>query len=812
ATLKKETSTTKAKAAPASEEDLQEEVELTLTLPMAERVEKLKAFIEAHPASASITRATELLVSAHAALGDERLRAGDTAGGLEQFRMALAESPANVSEKLFNAVLAQLPLNIFLRGQRDAALEMARAIETKFKDDPKRLLALATFYLSTEQPEEAARIAEQAIKVAPDSAAAHRTLGASRHIALRLDDAAAEYARALELDPNLSIARRSLADLRRANGKPEEALSLYREQLKRDPSDKAARSGVVLSLLDLGKRDEAITELDAALKDEPRNLILLVGAAYWFAAHGDNARALALAQSAVSLEPRYTWSYITLARAMIADNHQVDAERVIRTARQYGQFPTLDYELANALAASGLYREAAEALARSFHLKDGQLETQLAGRVPTRAESFTELLAPERRASIFQHAAADTEENARMLKALLAFDTAINQTSVKETDAAAAAQEFVAGKDKMRVYRQLYAASRLLQRGVALPLVLELTDAATGGIEAALDTPTATVATLSDELHTLRSQALSSGTMPILPDVQSNVLSSILRGRIEDIAGWALFNQDKGTEAVTRLRRAASVLPPNTIWLRTALWHLGVALEATGNPQEALNAYIKSYQNGGVQDPVRRAVIEGLYRKVNGSLDGLDTKIGEARSTTISANEQLAPAPSASTVENAAATNNTTTTPTDTSANAPSSSQTAAAPANETIATPSSTASATPAIQPTSEPSKTESKDATPANNANEAEGNYTIQIGSYTDETQAAERAERLRLKGFDSYITKVEIPNRGTWFRIQSGHFKTREEAEEYGTKLKDKGAVLDFIITEINLSTRRRSNNPN
>ena len=843
-TTKKETSVPKPKAAAVSEEDLQEEVELTLTLPMAERVEKLKAFIEAHPTSSSITRATELLISAHAALGDEKLRAGDAAAGLEQFRQALAESPANVSDKLFNGVIAQLPLNIFLRGQRDAAIEMARAIETKFKDDPKRLLAIANFYLSIEQPDEAARIAEQAVKAAPDSAAAHRTLGAARHIALRLDEAAAEYARALELDPNFATARRSLADLRRAGGKPEEALSLYREQLKLDPKDIAARAGVVLSLLDLGKRDEANTELDAALKDEPRNLILLVGAAYWFAAHGDSARALELSQTAVRLEPRYTWSYITLARAMIADKHPLDAERAIRTARQYGRFPTLDYELANTLAASGLYDEAAEELARSFTIKDGQIETQLAGRVPMRAESFIELLAPERRASIFQHGAADTEENASILKALLAFNTAINQTSIKESDVVAAAQAFAAGQDKMRAYRQLYAASRLLQHNVALPLVLELTEAAAGGIEAALDAPAATVATLSDELRTLRAQAFAGGVMPVLPDVQSNILSSILRGRVEDITGWTLFNQNKAAEAAIRLRRAASVLPPSTIWLRTALWHLGVALEATGNPQDALNAYIKSYQNGGVQDPVRRAVIEGLYRKINGSLDGLDTKIGEANSISISTNQQ--PAPSTSAAETAIATN-TQATPADTNAStqptAANTTSTTAPPPAETPtsspAAPSSTESATPNNQPTSEPPKTEpsktesvaapdtasssapakepapstsepTKDATPApaNNANESEGNYTIQIGSYTDETQAAERAERLRLKGFDAHITKVEIPDRGTWFRVQSGHFQTREEAEEYGKGLKDKGAVLDFIITEINLSTRKRS----
>jgi hypothetical protein len=52
-----------------------------------------------------------------------------------------------------------------------------------------------------------------------------------------------------------------------------------------------------------------------------------------------------------------------------------------------------------------------------------------------------------------------------------------------------------------------------------------------------------------------------------------------------------------------------------------------VAHEQTGNNNEALESYILSY-NSGVKEPVRRTTIENLYRKINGSLYGLDEKIG----------------------------------------------------------------------------------------------------------------------------------------------------------------------------------------
>jgi uncharacterized membrane protein YgcG/tetratricopeptide (TPR) repeat protein len=612
------------------------ELDALLPLPVAERIEKLKAFIEAHPRSALKTFAEELLVSAYASLGDEKLKAGDIIGGVEQFSEAITRSPEKISDVFFVKVVSQLPINLYMRGQRTASLDAARLIEAKVKDDPKRLLTLAGFYLSIEEADEAARVSELAIQLQPEMAAAHQALGASRHIALRLDEAATEYARALELDPKLTTARRSLADLRRATGKSEDALALYREQLAADPADKAARAGVVLSLLDLGKREEAERELETALKMDAGNLPLLVGASYWYAAKNEPRRAEELATRAIEIEPRYTWAHIALARSLVAQRRPLEAERVLRFARAYGRFPTLDYELASALAAVGLYEEAATELARSFSIKDGQIETRLAGRTPAHNASFTELLAPERRAGIFQPAVADTEANARMLKGLLALTTLLNASegkggSLDSALLASAQQDFLAGEDGTLAFRQLYAASRLLQSGVELPRVVELSEAASSGVEAALDSPASNVGVMADELRDARAQALASGGTLAVGDVQRSVLSRIMRGHIEDLIGWSLFNQDKRSEALTHLRRAISVLPENSAWWRKAQWHLGTTLEATGSQQEALAAYLKGY-NPYAPDPVRRVIIETLYRKVNGSLEGLDTKIGPAPS------------------------------------------------------------------------------------------------------------------------------------------------------------------------------------
>ena len=221
-----------------------------------------------------------------------------------------------------------------------------------------------------------------------------------------------------------------------------------------------------------------------------------------------------------------------------------------------------------------------------------------------------------------------------MLKGLLALYTALNPAGEKKDlsadEVAAAAKEFTAGDDALRTVRQLYAANRLVKKKVALQTALELTEAAMAGVEAALDHAAAPVAILADDLRDARASAIEAGGTLDLPRIPRHILSNILRGRIEDTAGWTLFNLDKADEAVVRLRRAVSVLPENTPMWRASLWRLGAALEASGNQTEALAAYIKSFDRRD-PDPVRRIVIEALYRKVNGSLDGLDEKIGPAQ-------------------------------------------------------------------------------------------------------------------------------------------------------------------------------------
>ncbi|MCY7377257.1 MAG: hypothetical protein LH472_14950 [Pyrinomonadaceae bacterium] len=608
----------------------------------AERIAALQKFGADFPKSPDKNRVLELVVSGRAALGDEKLQANEIESGIELLKLAVSDAPKPVSDKLFTEVLIQIPNSLFLRGQTKAAIETARLVEEKADGNAKQTLAVAGFYLGLENAAEAKRLAEKSLALEANLPAAYQTLGLAERINFALEDSANAYQKALELDPNSTVSKRSLAEMKRAVGKPAEAVALYREILANDETDSAARTGLILALFDEENKTEAESEMQQSLEANPNNLPLLVGAAYWYAAHNDGAKAVELAEKAVAVEPRYTWAHIALARGLTAQKRPLDAEKTLLTARNYGNFPTLEYELAAVRMQTGFYREAAEGLAKSFTIKDGLIETKLGGRVSKEAKSFIELLSLERRASIFEPLAADNPESADKLKALLDFYQKL-ETAPNDEAIIAKADEFIRGDDKMKLHRQLFAANILLNKKSHLPKVLELTKLAVGGVDAGLSVPNPAAAVLAEELYENRQLAMSRGKIILVPEVSRQTLSNILRGRIEDLAGWALFQEGKPAEAVVRLKRAVSILPDRSSWWRDSQWRLGAALESNEKLPDALDAYVKSYTNGE-PSAVKYHVVQAVYQRINGNTDGLESKIG-AKPASITAEIPVQTAP-----------------------------------------------------------------------------------------------------------------------------------------------------------------------
>ncbi len=608
-----------------------------------DRVAALEKFVASFPQSSNRPAATELIASSRALIAEEKLMSGSSADAIILFKQVVDELPQPIPNELFNESISKIPSMLFRYGQRPAAFEIASLIESKVENNSAHLLELANFYLNIENGAEAMRVAVKAAAKDPASAAVYRTLALAQRINFDMDAAANAYAKALELEPGSSSSRRGLAEMKRALGKSDEAATLYRELLAKNEADVPARTGLVLALFDTGKRVEAEAELAAALEKAPSNFILLAGAAYWYASRGIGEKAVELAERALAIEPRYVWSHIALGRGLMASGKPVAAEQVLVRARSHGNFPTLEYELASARMQAGFYRDAVEDLAKQFTVTDGGVKTYLGGRVAHVEKTLAELVAYERKASIFTPVAADTVEASETLRALLELDHKLAAASVNESAVAAAVDAFVKGTDKMKVHRQIYAAGRLLQKRTAVGKALELTRAATGNTDAALDVPDPGAAVMASELYESRLAAFRKNEFLLVPEVPRQTLSAILRGQIEELTGWALYQQGNFPDAIIRLRRSISVMPDKSSWWRSSMWRLGAALESEGKDAEALQAYIESYKTDK-PDFGKYAVVESLYRKINGNTDGLEAKIGAGRVAAMPQSQPVSPA------------------------------------------------------------------------------------------------------------------------------------------------------------------------
>jgi tetratricopeptide (TPR) repeat protein len=527
-----------------------------------------------------------------------------------------------IDDEFFLKTLVKLPGLLFFNGYRTDAIQIAKLVEEKIKNNSGQLANLALFYVSIEDGTESKRLSEKALNLDSNSTMAYQTLGLANRLNFDLPSAELAYSKAVELQPKSTVAKRNLADIKRALGKPEEALQLYQDVLENDASDIAAKNGLALTLFDLNKIEIAEKELETTLSSNPRNFILLANVAYKYALKGITDKAISSAQKAIEIEPRYVWSYIALATAFIVQNKPADAEKTIQTARQYGNFPTLDYELALAKFLAGFYTEALETLQKSFQITDqGEVKSLLGNRVPKTSANFTDIITAEFQAGIFQPKVFSDSSIDTKLKALLTFASKLDSASDEELNAMV--QDFVEGNDKAKVYREIFIANRLLEKKKALPKVIELTERAAEHLEDGLDIPSPSTFVLADALYENRKIASARGQMLVVPEVPKQILSNILRGRLEEINGWALYQQNKPTEAIIKLKRAISILPENSIWWRSSLWRLGVCYETIGNLQSALDSYVRSYKSGD-QDAIRYATIENLYKKIYGNTDGLE--------------------------------------------------------------------------------------------------------------------------------------------------------------------------------------------
>ena len=78
----------------------------------------------------------------------------------------------------------------------------------------------------------------------------------------------------------------------------------------------------------------------------------------------------------------------------------------------------------------------------------------------------------------------------------------------------------------------------------------------------------------------------------------------------------------------------------------------------------------------------------------------------------------------------------------------------------------------------------------------------YSVQIASLRSVEEARKYVKYLQDKGYEAFFRKVVLPQKGTWYRIYVGRFKTISEARTFGEQLKKKEKLKAFYIQKLKL----------
>ncbi len=642
----------------------------------ASRIAALQKFIEAGGSPEQSQKAREAIVTSRAQLAEIALGENNPERAMENFRRAITELPEIVTDRFFEETVSRIPFALSARGYRAEAVEIARQLEKRFSKEPLRLASLGEFYMTIESAGDAINTLETASKIAGEDAKLRRSLGAAYRIGLRLDDAIAEYQLAISFDSKDKRAYYELANLYRAHGAYDDAIKLYRKQLEFDPKHTSSFKGLALAYLAQGNEEQMTASLNQArdlrgsAEEITGDIYLQTQLAFYFLAKSKLKEAQQAVAAALLIEPRYSWARIAAAEVDLAAGKYFEAEANLIAARSYASFPTLYFTLGKLYLTVEDFDGALEQFSKAFsYSPQGQFSARLGGVFDAKANSLKELLAREHQAAIFLAEPPTTDETFKIAEALVRFDAHTRDAKstanpgsqiekgekgktekgkgekdlsknnaqraeswrkqMEELDRAA--MDFIEGENSRRSFRMLSVAERLAQAGVGTGLAIELAEQALG---------LATVVTEPD------------GSLREYPNFDRQGRLAIFRGRALGAKGWALFKAGKNEEAAAALTESLNAYGSLSEG-RRSIRRLATVRETQGELKEALDLYIAGYDApaAGLEMDVNRAVIESLYRKVNGSLEGLNKRLGitapdipaGARATTASAKVSAPP-------------------------------------------------------------------------------------------------------------------------------------------------------------------------
>jgi len=660
----------------------QSELNLAMTADLASRVTLLTTFIKAHPQSAMLAKARQALVQTYAAIGNEYLQNGNLDKGVESFKASFDAIPEPMSDDYFQQLVWNFPALVANAGHREEAVKLMRSFEPRLWSNATRLMEISGFYASVEDAPDALRVLERAGVLAPKDARVHANMGTVYVMTFDFEKSEKEFLTAIELDPKSESVYTILGHLSRAKGDYQKAAEYYSKQIELSPEDDQAHGGLAIADLALGKTTEAAGEGSRTILKNQNDFRFRTQLAYWYALQRDYDKATTWAQAALQIEPRYPWARVVLANAYMAHGRFSDAEKEMVAARKYGQFPSIMFEMGRLYARAGLFDDAVETWTEGFEVTPmGMFRTSVGGTYPIASNSIDQLIERERQATLYFKEPLASKSEIQIAEELLRFNhhfltlsqrrdfdaipryipskTSAEQPADSSSSATTSASTSAAAKgDTQPSGAPVIVQPQLSDAPVLNPDYVFYENWQTRMAFQHIDGEVAALNSLDDDRRIFRliwmANKLTDADLKIdlaisaarlaydtidttaLPqnsirDVEGTFSAeqqqALVKARTEDALGWALFKIDKGELAATYLKAAAERSPVEKE-RKEFYWHYGSVMETAGKTSEAVELYCKGYDSSSALAAVRRSVIERLYQKVHGSLEGLNEKIG----------------------------------------------------------------------------------------------------------------------------------------------------------------------------------------
>jgi tetratricopeptide (TPR) repeat protein len=233
------------------------------------------------------------------------------------------------SESLFQRMIAVTEGNYMahynlgnLYSRQDKLADAEQQYEAAVRAEPNYAEAqnnLGTVLLRQGRFDEAIAHHSAAIRIRPEYLyyfnLANALAGAGRSA-----EAITDYRQALRLDPNSSAAHHNLGLVLQAEGKSEEAVTEFRAALRLQPDHESAEYNLANRLADAGRLDEAMAHYVAALRLDPNHAESYNGLGICYAMQGKMPEAERQFRESVRLKPDNAGAQSNLANALGAQN------------------------------------------------------------------------------------------------------------------------------------------------------------------------------------------------------------------------------------------------------------------------------------------------------------------------------------------------------------------------------------------------------------------------------------------------------------------------------------------------------------